>query len=163
MLAPFRIFRIARYSIVNNKPLIMKKLIVLLAMLSTGFVSCEKADDCSAVAPENLWVQDATTVATGAVVSTLKLGTGLAKVYRQKSGSYVLGLENMNLAAGRSLVIFLSGSKALSAPAQKIFSAASLNGNVFHLLPQGIDLRVFKHLIILSEPTEEMVASAKLN
>ena len=141
----------------------MKKLIVLLAILSTGFVSCEKAADCAPVASESLSVEDATTVATGSIVSTLKPSTGLAKVYQQKSGRYVLGLENMNLAAGRSLVIYLSGSKALSAPAQKIFSTKGLYGNVFHLLPQNIDLRVFNHLLILSEPMEEMVASAELN
>jgi hypothetical protein len=49
----------------------------------------KKAADCAPVASENLWVQDATTVAAGAVVSTLKTGTGLAKVYRQKKGRYV--------------------------------------------------------------------------
>jgi hypothetical protein len=160
---PFRIFKTTPQRIVNNKPLIMKKLIVLLAILSTGFVSCSKRDDCVAATEENLSVENATVVAAGDLSFTVKTGTGSAKVYRQQNGGYVLGLEGMNLAAGRSLVVYLSGSKALSAQAIKIFSATSLNGNVLHLLPPNIDLLLFKHLIILSEPSEEMVASAELN
>ncbi len=159
----FRIFKVTGYSIVNNKLLIMKKFIVLLAIVSTGFIACTKDSDRSCTEQESLSVENATVTAAGELAFASKPNTGSAKVYQQKNGRYVLGLQNMNLAAGRSLVIYLSGSKTLSAPAIKIFSANGLYGDILHLLPQNIDLRVFKHLIILSEPTEEIVASAELN
>ena len=142
----------------------MKKLIILLAVLSTGFISCKKDKAPPVSETENLSLENATVIATGNLSFSSKTNTGSAKIYRQETGKYVLGLEKMNLNAGASLFIFLSQSKTVSSStAIKISSVINLYGDVFQALPSNIDFALYKYLIIQTEISEEIVASAELN
>ena len=142
----------------------MKKLFILLAFLSTGFISCKKDKALVAGESENLSLDNATVIAAGNFSFSLEAASGLAKIYRQQTGKYVLGLEKMNLNADASLSIFLSQSKTGSfSGAIKIYSVINLNGDAFKALPSNIDLALYKYVIIQSEISEEIVGSAELN
>ena len=94
--------------------LVMKKLIILLAALSTGFISCKKDKALPVSEMGNLAPENATVIATGNLSFPSKTNTGSVKIYRQETGKYILGLEKMNLNVGASLYIFLSHSKTVS-------------------------------------------------
>ena len=141
----------------------MKKLIVLLAILSIGFVSCTKDSTTCRSQTKNLALENATVIAAGELSSPSKTNSGLAKLYLQKNGKYVLGLEKMNLNVGVSMFIYLSASKAISPQALKIFSVNNLSGDVFQVLPPGIDVALLKYLIIQTELSEEIIATAELS
>jgi len=143
--------------------LVMKKLIILLAVLSMGFISCKKDKATPAGETENLSLENATVIAAGDLSFSSKTNIGSAKIYRQETGKYVLGLEKMNLNMG-ALFIFLSQSKTVSSStAIKISSVINLYGDVFQALPSNIDFALYKYLIIQTEISEEIVASAELN
>jgi len=141
----------------------MKKLIVLLAILSIGFVSCTKDSTSCRSQTKNLALETATVIAAGELSSPSKMNSGLAKLYLQKNGKYVLGLEKMKLNVGVSMFIYLSPSKTVSPQALKIFSVNNLVGDVFQVLPPGIDAALLKYLIIQTELSEEIIATAELS
>jgi len=141
----------------------MKKLIVLLAILSIGFVSCTKDSTSCRSQTKNLALENATVIAAGELSSPSKTNSGLAKLYLQKNGKYVLGLEKMKLNVGVSMFIYLSPSKTVSPQALKIFSVNNLSGDVFQVLPPGIDVALLKYLIIQTELSEEIIATAELS
>jgi hypothetical protein len=141
----------------------MKKLIVLFTVLSTGFISCKKENGISAIKTDALSLENATVIMAGDLSSSSEENTGVANIYRQTNGKYVLGLEHMTLNDNTSLIIYLASSKTGSSSSIEIFSAINLYGNVFHILPNNIDFTVFKYLIIQAEHSEEIVASAELS
>ena len=141
----------------------MKKLLLLLVIFSISFVSCKKDNIVCSRKTENLALENATLIVSGNLSFLSKTNTGIAKIYLQKNGKYLLGLEKMNFTPGVSSFIYLSPSKTLSPEAMKIFSVNNLQGDVFHVLPSGIDISFFKYLIIQTELAEEIVASADLN
>ena len=135
-----------------------------MAILSTGLFSCKKDKVQSDVETETLTLEDATLIVSGNLSFTSDANNGLAKIYRQQNGQYVLALENISLKTGNtSFVINLSSSKTLSPSSIKICSVTNLNGNVFHELPTNIDFTQFRNLIIQAEPSEEIIATAVLN
>ena len=142
----------------------MKKLIILLAILSTGLISCTKDNASPAGETNDLAVENAIVIATGNFSFSSEANTGSAKIYRQQTGKYVLGLEKMNLSMDAPLSIFLSQSKTVSSSsAIKISSVINLYGDVFQALPSNIDFTLYKYLIIQTEISEEIVAIAELN
>lgn len=142
----------------------MKKLIIVVAILSTGFLSCKKDKAQPAVATENVTLENATVIAAGNLSFASDANGGQVKIYRQQNGKYILALEQISGKAGNtSFVINLSSSKTVSPSSIKICSVPNLNGEVLHELPGNIDLTVFKYLIIQAEPSEEVIATAELN
>lgn len=141
----------------------MKKLILLLAILSTGFVSCKKDSISCPGGTKTLALENATVISAGNLSFLSKTNSGLVKVYLQKNGKYLLGLEKMNFNPGVSSNIYFSPLKTVSPQAIKIFSVNSLYGDVFHVLPPDMDFAFFRFLIIQTELTEEILASAELN
>ena len=139
----------------------MRKSIALL-ILFASIISCKKEKDCTKAETENLSVQNSKVVAAGNLSFTSKPNTGSAKVYQQVTGKYMLGLEKINLSPGH-YVIYLSTEKTGGPGAIKVFSTVSLEGDVFHELPAGIDYHLYKYLIIVAEPSEEIIASAELH
>ena len=141
----------------------MKKLIILLTVLSISFIACKKDKALPAAETENLSLQNATVVMSGNLSYPSEMGSGSAKIYRRSNGEYVLGLEQMNLNTGTSLVVYLATSTTVSSTSVKIYSVKNLSGNVFHILPNNIDFTVYKYLIIQTELSEGIVAIAKLS
>ena len=140
----------------------MKKLIILLTVLSTSFISCRKVETSSIVETEKLALENATVVMAGNFSFSSERSTGSAKVYRQTNGKYVLGLEQMNLNVSSTLTVYLSSSKTAYASSIETFSVINLSGDLFHILRDNIDFATFKYLIIQNEHSEEIVASAIL-
>ena len=142
----------------------MKKLIIPLIILSTGFLSCKKDKAQPAVDTETVTIENATVILAGTLAYSSETNSGMVKVYQQKDGKYLLGLEKLNIKVSRpSFVIYLSPSETVSSSSIKIFSVGKLYGNIFHALPPNIDFTFFKYLIIQTEHSDETIVSAELN
>lgn len=142
----------------------MKKLIILLAILSASLICCKKENASPAGQKDNLLLENASVIATGNFSFSSGGNAGSAKIYRQQTGKYVLELENMSFNVDASVSIFLSQSKTGPfSGAIKISSVINLNGNIFKPLPSGIDLTLYKYLIIETEVSEKVVGSAELH
>jgi hypothetical protein len=141
----------------------MKKLIILLSVLSISFFSCKK--DKAVTPPEttSLSLENAAVIKSGTLSWFSETATGSVKIYRKTNGEYVLGLEKMNLDITASLVVYLSTSATVSSTAIKIYSVKNLYGNLFYNLPNNIDFTAFKYLIIQSELSEEIIGAAELS
>lgn len=140
----------------------MKKLIILLTVLSINFISCKK-DEALPANATSISLQNAAVIMSGNLFCSSEMGTGYVKIYQQSDAEYVLGLEQMNLNISASLVVYLSTSLTVSSSSIKICSVKNLSGNLFHTLPNDIDFTTFKYLIIQTELSEEVVASAELS
>ena len=135
-----------------------------MAILSAGFLSCKKDKVQPAVETETFTLENASVIVAGSLVFSSETNSGLVKIYLQQDGKYLLALEKMNYkVSSTSFVINLSPSKAVSSSSIKICSVTNLYGNVFHALPANLDFTFFKYLIIQTEPSEEIIASAELN
>jgi hypothetical protein len=141
----------------------VKKIIILVAILTIGFLSCKKEKAQSTVESETLSIENATMIVAGSLAFSSETNSGTVKVYKQRDGKYILTLENLNLKVSRpSFVIYLSQSEIVSPSSIKICSVGKLNGNISHALPAHIDFTVFKYLIIQTEHSDEFIASAEL-
>lgn len=140
----------------------MKKIIILLTVLSIHFISCKK-DKALPANETSISLQNATVVLSGKLSCPSEMGTGSVKIYQQGNGECVLGLEQMDLNTSASLVVYLSTSPTLSSSSIKIFSAKNVSGDLYHTLPGDIDFTAFKYLIIQTELSEETIGTAVLS
>lgn len=124
--------------------------------------SCKKDSASSSVVDANSPAQNATLVASGNLSFPFKNNSGTASVYKQQTGNYQLAVEGANLSLGRSLVIYLSATPNVSPSSIKICSIRSLAEDLYRDLPSGLDFTLFKYVVILVEPSEEIVGSAIL-
>ena len=140
----------------------MKKLIIPLIILSTGFLSCKKDKVQPAVDTETVTIENATVILKGTLTYSSETNSGMVKVYQQKDGKYLLALEKLNLKVNSpSFVIYLSPSEMVLPSSIKICSVGKLSGDILHALPD-IDFTIFKYLIIQTEHSDETIASAEL-
>ena len=140
----------------------MKKLIIPLVVLSTGFLSCKKDKAQPAIDTETVTIENATTILAGTLAYSSEPNSGMVKVYQQKDGKYLLALEKLNLNVNSpSFVIYLSPSEMVLPSSIKICSVGKLSGDILHTLPD-IDFTIFKYLIIQTEHSDETIASAEL-
>ena len=142
----------------------MKKLIIVMAIFSTGFLSCKKDNAQPAAETETLTTENASVIVAGNLVFSSERNTGLVKIYLQQDGTYLLALEKIDCkVSSTSFVIYLSPSNTMSSSSIKIFSGANLDGNILHVLPANLDYTFFKYLIIQAEHSEESIATAELS
>ena len=142
----------------------MKKLIILVVILTTGFLSCKKDKAQPAADTETLSIENATVIVAGSLAFSSETNSGMVKVYQQKDGKYLLALEKLNVKVSRpSFVIYLSPSETVSSSSIKICSVGKLYGNILHALPPNLDFTFFKYLIIQTEHSDEIIVSAELN
>jgi len=134
-----------------------------LIILSTGFLSCKKDKVQPAVDTETVTIENATVILKGTLTYSSETNSGMVKVYQQKDGKYLLALEKLNLKVNsQSFVIYLSPSEMVLPSSIKICSVGKLSGDILHALPD-IDFTIFKYLIIQTEQSDEIIASAELN
>ena len=135
-----------------------------MVVLSTGFLSCKKDKAQPAADAETLSIENATVIVSGNLAFSSETSSGLVKVYQQQDGKYLLALENLRFKVSRpSFIIYLSQSEFVSTSSIKICSAGKLTVNILHALPSNIDLTVFRYLIIQTEHSDEIIASAELS
>ena len=141
----------------------MKKLIIPLIILSTGFLSCKKDKAQPSVDTKIVTIENATMILAGTLAYSSETHSGIVKVYQQKDGKYLLALEKLNFKVNSpSFVIYLSSSEMVLSSSIKICSVVKLSGDILHALPD-INFTIFKYLIIQTEQSDEIIASAELN
>jgi hypothetical protein len=142
----------------------VKKLIISLIILSTGFLSCKKDKAQPVVDTKTVTIENATVILAGNLAYSSETNSGIVKVYQQKDGKYLLALEKLNLKVNSpSFVIYLSSSEMVLPSSIKICSVGKLSVDILHSLPPDIDFTIFKYLVIQTEQSDEFIASAELN
>ena len=138
---------------------------ISIFLFTTFFLitSCKKDTASYSVVNTKNQAQNATLVASGSLSFPSKNDTGTAGIYKQQSGKYQLAVKGANLNLGRSLVIYLSSTPTISPSSIKICSIRSLGEDLYRDLPSGLDFTFFKYVVILAEPSEEIVGSATLS
>ena len=113
---------------------------------------------------EILNIENATVIVSGNLALSSETNSGMAKVYKQKDGKFVLALEDLKFKVSRpSFVIYLSPSEIVTTSSIKICSVGKLSGDILHALPLNIDFTVFRYLIIQTEHSDEIIVSTELN
>lgn len=143
----------------------MKRLLIFALLSVTVLTGCKKqiATPVS-VEPAAALPGNATVASTGKLVFANESTDGsLAKIYLQKDGVYVLGLEQMNYQTSfGDTNIYLSDAAQLSASSIKVFSAKKLHGNIYTPLISVNSIKQFKYVIIQADTDSEPAATAQL-
>ena len=142
----------------------MKNFTILFVAISLCLASCNKDHVGGCAEAEKISLTDAVVVSRGALVfSSLTKVNGIAKIYLQKNGRYVLGLEQVNVHSDTELVTYLSATPSLSATSIPLFSFKNISSERFNLLPANINGSSFGFVIIQGDTTPQPEAVAGLN
>jgi len=139
----------------------MKKYFLLYVLAILSAASCKKSmGDCNTTT-NKISVDNAVVIKQGAFVFTAgKTNNGVAKIYQQKDGKFVLGVEDMNFSSSRDFEVYFSPSSS-AAGAVKLFSAKSINTKTYYQLPDSIN-DSFSFVVIQNDILPEPIAVAQL-
>lgn len=85
-------------------------------------------------------VDNAVVIKQGAFIFAVgKTNNGVAKIYQQKDGKYVLGVEDMSYSSSRDFEVYFSSSSSVTG-SMKLFSAKSINTK--HIISYPIQLMI---------------------
>ncbi|MEO5889022.1 MAG: hypothetical protein ABIQ31_02160 [Ferruginibacter sp.] len=126
----------------------MKKYTILLLLIIGGLVSCKKQQAQDANPVEKISIDDATLVSKGSLTSTSLKLTGVAKIYLQKNGKYILALEQIKMNSNSDLSVYFSYAPSLSSTSIKLFSFKKIDGQMYYELPAGVAGTSFPFLLI---------------
>lgn len=144
----------------------MKNYTLLLILSCLVLSSCDKGSvrDCATNRPiDAVSLTDAVVLKEGKLVFPFFKFNGIAKIYQQKNGRYVVGFEQMYIAAEADLQIYLSKTPGLSNESFKLFSARSMSGEKYYLLPADFSIDGFNYILIMDDRQNDAVGTAFLN
>ena len=138
----------------------MKKYFLLYALAVLSAASCKKSVvDCNAKT-NNISVENAVVVKQGAFVFTAgKTNNGIAKIYQQKDGKYILGIEDMSFSSSRDFEVYFSSTPGTGNI--KLFSAKNINTKTYYPLPGSIN-DSYNYVIIQNDVLPDPIAVAQL-
>ncbi len=148
---------------ITAKLFIMKKLLFLLLTV-LSFVACKKEAVVNSSSPApKINLANAVVVSKGDLMfSAGTETTGLAKIYRQTDGNYVLGLENMNYKTTYDLHVYLSKTPYYTGASVKLFSSLNFTGSVYYMIVGGIQVEAYNYIVIQKDAAMGAVAVAQL-
>ncbi|TKK68834.1 hypothetical protein FC093_09055 [Ilyomonas limi] len=141
----------------------MKSYVFILLCISFVILSCRKESlkNCTR-AIDTISLTDALVLKQGKFVfGTSKFG-GLGKIYQQKNGRYVVGLEQMNITDNTDMQVYLSKTSGLSESSFKLFSTRSVYGNKYYLLPLNFSITGLDYILIMDDRRENAIGTAAL-
>jgi len=129
------------------------------------FISCKKDNTSAGSTPvDKIMLDNAVVISKGSLVfSAADNGAGMAKIYLQEDGRYVLGLEDMDYKTVFDLGVYLSATPVYSSASLKLFSAKNFDNNIYYKLPAGINGGAYKYVIMQKPAAASPVATAALN
>ena len=138
----------------------MKKYLLLYVLALLSATSCKKnIADCNTTT-NKISVEDAVVLKQGAFVFTAgKTNNGIAKIYQQKDGKYVLGIEDMNFSSSRDFEVYFSSTSGTGGI--KLFSAKIINTKTYYPLPGAINSS-YNYVIIQNDVLPDPIAVAQL-
>ncbi|HMC84285.1 MAG TPA: hypothetical protein VKI61_02120 [Chitinophagaceae bacterium] len=87
---------------------------------------------------------------------------GVAKIYLQTDGNYVLGLEDMDYKTSIDLHVYLSKTAEFTSASVKFFSSQNFSENVYYMIASGVPVEMYKYIIVQKDAAMGPVAIAKL-
>ena len=87
---------------------------------------------------------------------------GVGKMYQQKNGRYVIGLEQMSVTDNTDMQVYLSKTSNLSEASFKLFSTRSIYGDKYYLLPSTFSIDDFSYILIMDDRREDAIGTAAL-
>jgi len=143
----------------------MKSFFPLLLAVIAVFASCKKTDTAGDSKPiDKIQLDNAVVVSKGILVFTAGSNeTGLAKIYLQQNGRYVVALEDLEYKTIFDMGVYLSSIPVYaSGSSLKLYSAKNFDNNIYYLLQTGVDAKAFKYIVIQKPAAAEPVATAAL-
>ena len=143
----------------------MKSFFPLLLVVIAVFASCKKTDTAGDSKPiDKIQLDNAVVVSKGTLVFTAGSNeTGLAKIYLQQNGRYVVALEDLEYKTIFDLAVYLSSMPVYaSGSSLKLYSIKNFDNNIYYLLQAGVDAKAFKYIVIQKPAAAEPVATATL-
>lgn len=141
----------------------MKNYTILFITALLLFVSCSKDSLKNCSTPiDTVSLAGAVVLKEGSFVFASSKFKGIARMYEQQNGRYVAGLEQMYIAAEGDMQVYLSKTSALSSASFKLFSARSINGDKYYMLPADFAVDGFNYLIIADDRRGDALGTAVL-
>jgi hypothetical protein len=142
----------------------MKKNFILPVLCSLLLVaSCKKYGSDNSCTVQEISLAGALVVKAGTITSSaFQTLNGVARIYLQTDGKYVLGLEQVSFFTNNDLSVYLSPTPAFTASSKKTFSFKQLEGAIYIALPNTIDVKSLPYLLVQSDLSEAPVAIAEL-
>jgi len=84
-------------------------------------------------------------------------GTGIVKIYLENN-QYKLALENYSISSGPDLKVYLSKSNTPT----EFVNLGNLNSEIVYFIPQNVDLKQYKFVLIHCQQYNHLFAVAEL-
>jgi len=143
----------------------MKNFLSLLLPLMLLFVSCKKNEATGAsVTADKIQLDNAVVVSKGNLVFAAGSNeTGVAKIYLQNDGRYVVALEDIEYKTIFDLGVYLSTTPVYASGASlKLYSAKNFDNNIYYLLSAGVHATAYKYIVIQKPAASDPIAIATL-
>jgi hypothetical protein len=130
----------------------MKKIILIIAILTIGTVACKKEKETTKTVNDNISsVSD--TVGSGTFVGQQHGLSGKAILYKDNSNNHILRLENFNMTAAPDADVFLSTASTYSAgnviKVSDLTSNANYSNSAINIdVNENIDFNQYKYVIV---------------
>jgi len=111
---------------------------------------------------DTISLTDALVLKQGKFVFGTSKFEGIGKIYQQKNGRYVVGLEQMTVTDNTDMQVYLSKTSGLSESSFKLFSTRAVYGNKYYLLPSGFSIDGFSYILIRDDRQENVIGIAAL-
>lgn len=136
----------------------MKKILFLSFALFSLF-SCEKEGDLTQTNNQTINLNTAVLLKTGQFTTTTGIsGSGSVKIYSENNERKLV-LENYSIENGPDLKVYLSTSDAPNT----FVNLGNLNPETVYVIPNSVDLNVYKYVLIHCQQYNHLFAIALPN
>lgn len=138
--------------------LVMKKLLLLPIVLFV-FISCEKEGEFTQTNRQQINPSTAVLLKTGQFTTTSGItGSGSVKIYAENNLRKLV-LENYTIENGPDLKVYLSTTDAPNT----FVNLGNLNAEAIYTIPDSVDLKVYKYVLIHCQQYNHLFAIALPN
>jgi len=143
----------------------MKKFLFFLLPALLCVFSCKKDNSPgNSMSADEIQLEDAVVISKGTLVfASATNETGLAKIYVQRNGRFVVALEDMEYQTIFDLAIYLSATPVYSqGKSLKLYSAKNFDNNIYYMLQPGVQVADYPYIVIQKPAAAEPIAVASL-
>ncbi len=136
----------------------MKKILALQILLFV-IISCEKEGEFTQTNNQTINLNTAVLIKTGQFTTTSGIsGSGSVKIYSENNKRKLV-LENYTIENGPDLKVYLSTTDAPNT----FVNLGNLNPETVYIIPNSVDLNVYKYVLIHCQQYNHLFAIALLN
>lgn len=138
----------------------MKKIIFHCVVLVFCLSSCTKEGDFTKPQAENTSIMNSVLLKSGAFMPTSGITVNGNAEVRMKLNEHYIKLVNFNISAGPDLKVYLSKSNV---PNGFVTLGALVSSKNIYVIPNGLILSEYTHVLIHCQQFNHLFAAAQLN